>query len=92
MWNKLLIILLVLVLCGARMEKPFTFTDLSDEKQIQKLNRILIDLQNIINGRLELDLVTTSKADPNDGEFWLIQTGPNVRIQYRGNNHTFTTK
>jgi len=42
-----------------RPEQPDTFTDLTDSNQLSKLNNVLLQLFNVINGRYAVDVTTT---------------------------------
>ena len=92
--KKLSIVIILILLCSNvfawRMGRPITLTYPLDERQVRRLNDILQDLWNASNGRLNLDVVTTTKTNADNGNVWLMQTGAVVRIQYRANNTVYT--
>lgn len=73
-----------------RMDKPTTFTYPLDEKQIDEMNDLFTLIWHIQNGRVSLDVSSTQRTSPDNGDIWLTQTGNTVYINYRANNHTFT--
>uniref|UniRef100_A0A6M3L4Z6 Uncharacterized protein n=1 Tax=viral metagenome TaxID=1070528 RepID=A0A6M3L4Z6_9ZZZZ len=73
-----------------RMARPVTLTYPLDERQVRRLNTILQELWNITNGRINVDIVTTSRTVADNGDIWLIQTGGTVYIQYKANDHIYT--
>lgn len=95
MWNKTIIIVLV-VLCittGAlalRANRPPILTYPLEEDQISDLNRFMENIWNMQYGRFELDVVTTTKTKANNGEVWIIYTGPVGYIQFKANDHIYT--
>ena len=71
-----------------RTEQPPTFTDLSDPNQLTQLNNILLQLWNVLNGRVALNVTTTDPDgsllgdkgqpilyDPGDDEQLCINVG-----------------
>lgn len=60
------------------------------EDQIIELNNILIQMREVLEGRYEGDIVSTTKTNSKEGESWFIQTGSTVRIQYKAADQIFT--
>ena len=95
MWNKyILIVGIILVICGTaygfRMAKPLTFTHPLDEKQIAELNKLTLDIWNITNGRINVDIVTTSKSGADNGDIWILKTGVIAQIQFKSSDRVYT--
>lgn len=93
--NKLYIILVILAIFAYkadafRIPRPNTFSLPWTEEQMQQHNEAHEDLWNLQNGEFNLDIVTTSKTNALNGDFWLIQTGATVRLQYKGNGIVWT--
>ena len=61
-----------------------------DEKQIHKVNSINQSVWNILNGRYTADIVSTTKANADNGDIWIIATGNVARIQFKANGHVYT--
>ena len=66
-----------------RPEQSDTFTDLTDSNQLSKLNNVLLQLFNVINGRYAVDVTTT---DPDGvrrctkGELVLYDPGASEQL------------
>jgi len=94
--NVAFLIILILLsstnVFGFRYARPFTFTYPLDEKQITELNKLLDDMWEVHKGRQNFDIVTTSKANADNGEFWLLNSGSTMYIQYKADDtvHTVT--
>jgi len=73
-----------------RMSKPTTFSHPMDEKQVTKLNSLLLDLWNIDNGRQNLDIVTTDRTNADNGDIWILTTGNLARIRFQAADRTWT--
>lgn len=87
----LFIILLLSVIAEAyRISRPEQFRLPWTEDQMKKHNDAHEDIWNLTNGEFNLDIVTTSKEKANNGDFWFIQTGSTVRLQFKGAGHIFT--
>lgn len=66
-----------------RISRPNTFTLPWTQDQVSQLNRTLEDIWNLTNGEFNLDVVTTSKTNAQNGDIWIIYTAPNARIQFK---------
>ena len=78
------------VVYGFRVNRPPLLNHPLDQEQINKLNSFLQDIWNLQNGEFNLDIVTSTKTNAKNGDIWFIQTGNNVRIQYKAANHIYT--
>jgi len=85
---SLIILLLSSPVEARRISRPDAHNIPWTEEQITDLNNTLEDIFNMQKGRYEMDVVTTPKSTPNDGEMW-IYTGPTTRLQFRANNTTY---
>lgn len=87
-------ILLIFVSTSAyalRIQRPPVLSHPITEEQVAELNKFLDNIWNIQNGRFELDVVTAPKTGARNGEVWLIQTGANVRIQWKAQGIIYTS-
>jgi len=73
-----------------RMSRPITLTHPLDERQVRNLNDILQDIWNLGNGRLNLDIVTTTKSNPDNGDVWIFDDSGIMKIQARIGGTTYT--
>lgn len=93
MFNKFeyLIVVLILVISAflignawsLRIPLPPTLSNPLDEGQIASLNKYLKDIWDIQNGRIELDIVTTSKSAAKEGEIWIYNNSGSYSIQVK---------
>ena len=86
----LILILWASLAWGFRVQRPPTLTLPLDQSQISQLNRYLEDIWKLQQGEFNLDIVTTSKTNSQNGDFWIIRTGAMARIQYKSGDHIFT--
>lgn len=91
-WTVCLLLVLIVCTVSFRMPHPQVFTYPMTESQIHQLNETMEDIWNIQNGRFELDIVTTTKSSPSNGEIWIFNDGGTHKLQYRsgGTTHTLT--
>lgn len=73
-----------------RISRPAVFTLPWTQDQINRLNKALLDLWYLQQGEFNLDVVTASKTNAQNGDIWLIYTPPVVRIQYKAQDHVYT--
>jgi len=73
-----------------RISRPQVFSLPWTDEQVTSLNNVQEDIFLMQKGRYELDIVTTTKTDANNGEIWIITTGGVGRIQYKSGDHIFT--
>jgi len=73
-----------------RIPSPPLLTHPLNQNQINQLNDTLRNIWNLQNGEFNLDIVTTTKSNANNGDFWLIQTGAVVRMQFKALDRVFT--
>jgi len=94
MWNKLFVIICILGLSvevyALRITKPPRLIHPLTEEQVINLNNSIEDLWNISNGRLQLDIVTTTKALPSNGEVWIFNDSGTYKLEFRANDTTHT--
>lgn len=92
--NKLLTIILILLISqnafGWRMARPITLTHPLDERQVRRLNDILTDIWNATNGRINLDIVTTTKSGPDEGDLWILNDSGTYKLEFRAGGSTRT--
>ena len=89
----LTIVLVVLISTNAfgwRMGRPTTLTHPLDERQVRRLNDTLQDMWNLGNGRLNLDVVTTTKSNPDSGDVWIFNDGGTIKLQVRVGGTTYS--
>lgn len=86
------IVLLATGVWAFRIPRPLLLSHPLDQAQINHLNDVLENLWNLQNGEYNLDIVTSTKERANNGDFWLIQTGAVVRMQWKANGQIFTGK
>ena len=72
------------------MERPILFSHPIDENQVNNLNNSLQSIWYITNGRQNLDIVTTTKTNADNGDIWIIATGNVSRIQFKSGGHIYT--
>ena len=76
MFNRLLLTLVFFVLshnCFAlRVSQPPSLSVPVEEDQTSSLNKYLKDIWDIQNGRFEMDIVTDTKTNAKNGEFWIF--------------------
>jgi len=79
--------LLILFLSGTalafRIPRPSTFSEPLDRDQINKLNTVLNNLWNLTNGEYNLDIVTTSKTQADNGDVWIINDGGTFKLEFQ---------
>jgi len=96
MWNKLLVILFILLFTGTalalRIPRPLILKHPITPDQVSQLNKFLEDVWNMQYGRFEVDVVTTEKANANDGELWILNDSGTYKLQFKagGSVHTIT--
>lgn len=93
--NKILFLILFVIFMASpvyayRIPRPDILQFPLTEDQIKQHNEAHEDLWNLQNGEFNFDIVTTSKTNADNGDFWFIQTGNTVYIQFKANNHIFT--
>ncbi len=92
--KKLLILILMLLMSQSaiawRMNKPLTLTHPMDERQVRRLNDVLNDLWNITNGRINLNIVTTTPTTVDNGDIWLFDDSGTMKIQARISGTTYS--
>ena len=83
--RKILIILVVLNIAtmgyALRVSRPLALTMPITQDQLNQLNVYLSDIWNIQNGRVEFDIVTTSKTGAKEGEIWIYNNAGTYSIQ-----------
>jgi len=73
-----------------RTTSPPTLSDPIDREQINQLNAYLEDVFNQSNGRVNLDIVTTTKASADNGEIWIFNDSGTYKLEFRANDSTHT--
>ena len=92
---NVLLFILFIVLCGYtesqafRSPRPPTLKIPLTEEQVSQLNKYLEDVENITNGRYEMDVVTTAKTKLKNGEMYILQTGTNSTIVYKSGGYQY---
>lgn len=89
-WIGVIVVFLGGVAWGYRIPRPPTFTLPWTAAQVNQLNAVLQNLWKLQNGEFNLDIVTTSKTNAGNGDFWIVQTGATCYFQYKANNTVFT--
>ena len=80
-----------------RISRPDTFKLPWTEEQVTNISTTLEDIFAMQKGRYEMDIVSTTKTKPNDGEIWITTgivaavslTGQIAEINYRANDTNF---
>ena len=78
----LLLCLIVTPVFGLRMTRPTVFKLPWTDAQLTDLNNILEELFNMQKGRYELDIVTTTKSNANNGEAWIFNDSGTYKLQF----------
>lgn len=93
--SRIIITVLILLACveafALRVNRPIKLKYPITEEQVSQLNAYLEEIWLMQNGRFEFDVVTSPKTNSRNGEIWLIQTGLNVRLQWKGNDIIWTS-
>ena len=76
---------------GFRVSRPPTLSHPLNKEQVNQLNKYLESIWNLQNGEFNLDIVTATKANAQNGDVWIILTGSIAKIQFKANNTIFTT-
>lgn len=95
-FNRILAAVLVLGITAnvyaLRVSRPQTFSLPWDQNQINQLNEYLESLWYVQNGRIDLDIVTTSKTNARNGEIWILNDSGTYKLEFKANDavHTIT--
>lgn len=73
-----------------RIGKPQVFSLPWSQDQMNGLNDTLDRIWNLQQGEFNFDIVAVSKTKADNGDMWFIQTGPNVRLQFKANDRVYT--
>ena len=73
-----------------RISTPPTLNYPITEEQVKALNKYLSDVSNLTNGLYEMDVVTTTKTNAQQVEFWIVETGSVSTVQFKNNGHIYT--
>jgi len=79
----LLFIALIVTSLAFRNPRPTTFSEPFDRDQINKLNADLNNLWNLTNGEFNLDIVTTTKTNADNGDIWIFNDSGTFRLQFK---------
>ena len=89
-----LLAIIILLLCtnlyAYRIIRPPTLTHPLDEGQVSQLNDYLEQLWFANQGRVDLDIVTTTKSNPNNGELWIFNDSGTYKLEFRAGGATKT--
>lgn len=92
--KRIVIIFLSLILAtnvyALRVARPLILKHPLTEDQVSQLNRFLEDIWNMQYGRFEIDVVTSPKTNAKNGEFWMLETGSAVRVQFKAQDSIWT--
>jgi len=93
-WFCLIVVIFVLMYPhktnAYRIPRPHTFSHPLDQQQINLLNDALEDIWNLQNGEFNLDIVTTSKTQPNNGDIWIFNDSGTFKLEFRAGGSTRT--
>ena len=87
-WVSLILLVITVNVYALRVSKPLTLTYPITAEQVSQLNKYLEEIWLIQNGRQELDVVSSSKTSPKNGEIWL-NSGTN-KIEFRIGGVTYS--
>lgn len=73
-----------------RISKPAVYKLPWDDSQVNNLNDTLDKLFQLVQGEFSLDIVETSKTRSDNGDFWLISTGLQTRLQFKAQDRIWT--
>ena len=63
-----------------RLEEPLKFTDLTNTNELANLNFILSKIQDIVNGRINLDIKTSVPSTGEEGQVFAYSSGGTYRL------------
>lgn len=93
--RKALILLVILnigtIAYALRVSRPPVLTMPISQEQLNQLNTYLSDLWNVQNGRIDLDIVTTSKSAAKNGEVWIKKTGSTYYLEFKAGDAVRTS-
>lgn len=92
--NKIFLIINIILLStnvwALRINRPPSLSYPITQDEVSNLNRFLEDIYNIQQGRFEMDVTTLSKTNAKNGEFWVIDSGATVGIQFKAKGNIYT--
>ena len=86
-WSLFIFLMLICVSAHAfRISRPPTLSDPIDKEQINQLNASLEDIFNQSNGRVSLDIVTTTKSGADNGDLWILNDSGTYKLEFMAND------
>ena len=65
-----------------RISRPPTLSHPIGKEQVTQLNASLEDIFNLTNGKFNLDIVTTTKTNADNGDIWIFNDGGTYKLEF----------
>src|SRR3990167_303708 len=93
--KKIVIALIILNLAtfgyALRASRPPVLTMPLTQDQLTQLNVYLNDLWYMQTGRIEIDIVSSSKTNAKNGEVWIKKTGATYYLEFKAGDAVRTS-
>ncbi len=82
----IIVLLVATTVWGLRVPQPPRFEYPFTEEQVEELNDFIENMTNMQEGRVELDIVTTTKSNANNGEIWILNDSGTYKLEFKAND------
>lgn len=86
----ILLIILVSRAFSYRIARAPTLSLPLNQDHINQLNRFNDSIFHLQQGEFNIDVVTSTKTNAGNGDFWIIMTGATATFQFKANNQIFS--